>query len=255
MTQFSPEQAVHLASALIHLRGETLTSISKATGIRAPNLSVWLRGKPQVIAEHRVVKLLHYLGVQGDMLRADMLHEWQVQGRLEDVHTALQLLVTPDERKASVVYRNDDHGFRQMVLLLIAGLEQERIAIRLAVEPGVARSVDVSALAFGFSKDILGSKPVSELPTDPKHIASCIDALNGAEAGQAQSDSIGDLDWLLMPGFIDDVTESEASKKPVSDVEQLRHELSRILGEGVPCKRVAEVLANAFPPHDGKRAP
>ena len=39
----APEQLPALTAALIRLRGDTLGRIAEATGIRAANLSVWLR--------------------------------------------------------------------------------------------------------------------------------------------------------------------------------------------------------------------
>ena len=57
------------------LRGETLGRIAEATGIRTANLSVWLRGKEQVISAKRLVGLLHHPGVEGGRLRTDVLHQ------------------------------------------------------------------------------------------------------------------------------------------------------------------------------------
>ena len=61
----TPEQLPALTAALIRLRGDTLGRIAEATGIRAANLSVWLRGKEQVISVKRLVGLLHHLGIEG----------------------------------------------------------------------------------------------------------------------------------------------------------------------------------------------
>lgn len=83
----APEQLPALTAALIRLRGDTLGRIAEATGIRAANLSVRLRGKEQVISAKRVVGLLHHLGVEGNRLRSDMLHQWRDGGALIDSKT------------------------------------------------------------------------------------------------------------------------------------------------------------------------
>lgn len=94
MASLKPEQLPLLAGALMRLRGETLVSISKATGIRTANLSVWMKGREQVISEKRVVLLMHHLGVEGGQLRSDVLHIWSDRGQLDDLRTVSNLLLT-----------------------------------------------------------------------------------------------------------------------------------------------------------------
>ena len=48
MPTLQAEQLRAIAAALMRLRGDTLSSVGMATGIRPANLSVWLRGKEQV---------------------------------------------------------------------------------------------------------------------------------------------------------------------------------------------------------------
>ncbi|MCG4756731.1 helix-turn-helix domain-containing protein, partial [Faecalibacillus intestinalis] len=70
MSALSSEQLPILAGALLRVRGLTLAAVFDATGIRAANLSAWLKGKPHVISEARVTALLYHLGVQGGQLRS-----------------------------------------------------------------------------------------------------------------------------------------------------------------------------------------
>ena len=65
MPTLASEQLPAFAAALIRLRGETLGRIAEATGIRTANLSVWLRGKEQVISAKRLVGLWYQLGQDG----------------------------------------------------------------------------------------------------------------------------------------------------------------------------------------------
>ena len=62
MSALNSEQLPILAGALLRLRGLTLAAVFDATGIRAANLSAWLKGRPQVISAARVTALLYHLG-------------------------------------------------------------------------------------------------------------------------------------------------------------------------------------------------
>jgi alkylhydroperoxidase/carboxymuconolactone decarboxylase family protein YurZ len=73
----------------MRLRGDTLRSAGAATGIRAANLSVWLRGKEQVISAKRVAGLIYHLGIEGGRLRNDVLHCWCDAGQLDDIQAVL----------------------------------------------------------------------------------------------------------------------------------------------------------------------
>lgn len=90
-------QEARLAQLLIRLRGETLTGLEQATDIRAANLSVWLRGKPQVISAARVAQLLNHLGIQGMRLRSDIVHHWTTENGTRDIQQLLDLLGLHDQ--------------------------------------------------------------------------------------------------------------------------------------------------------------
>lgn len=92
MSEFAVEKLPALAAALMRMRGDTLASVGAATGIRPANLSVWLRGKEQVISAKRVTALMHFLGVQGGTLRSDVLHRWSENGELTDLKHVLSTL-------------------------------------------------------------------------------------------------------------------------------------------------------------------
>lgn len=95
MSALNSEQPPILAGALLRLRGLTLAAVFDATGIRAANLSAWLKGKPQVISAARVTALLYHLGVQGGQLRSDMVHSWSDQGDWAHLRKVFQLLREP----------------------------------------------------------------------------------------------------------------------------------------------------------------
>jgi len=162
MSSLAPQQMRLLAAALVRLRGETLGHIAKATGIRTANLSVWLRGKEQVISEKRLTKLLHYLGVEGGRLRTDMLHLWQDNGALDDCRMVLAAFLEPDK---SSLYRDEEPGLVKTRFLL-AG----ETLIRVQIEPGVTVAsdlTDVFATLWRLTVDV----PLAGITTNSREAA------------------------------------------------------------------------------------
>src|SRR5580765_2891353 len=99
------EQTPALAGQLMRLRGETMSGLSKATGIRMANISVWLRGRPQTISEPRVVMLLDHLGVRNGTLRSDVVHIWTEQGgSISDITAVLDTLLDDNHKARTAVY-------------------------------------------------------------------------------------------------------------------------------------------------------
>lgn len=139
MPTLAPEQLPALAAALIRLRGETLGRIAEATGIRTANISVWLRGKEQVISAKRLVGLLHHLGVEGGRLRTDMLHQWQDRGALDDSKIVLSTLLANTQQ--GWLFQDDQPGLIK-TRFLFAG----DVLIRLEIEPGVDQALDLATV-------------------------------------------------------------------------------------------------------------
>lgn len=242
MSSSNPQQAVSLASALIQLRNETLTSISKATGIRAPNLSVWLRGKSQVISEARITKLLYHLGVQGAELRKDIVHSWLLRGGLENLTTALAALVADPQKNCIRTYIDNSEGFTQQRLLLIPHSDGGYIAIRLAVEPGVGQSPNMATENLGLPRKLLIPCVLSDLPDDPVALGKYLAECSGSKAGLSKEQE-EEVDFLFLPDFSD---ENDWSK-PLSGVDWLRAEIQRCLHTGVSYDELARLIAEGCP--------
>jgi hypothetical protein len=242
MSAFTPQQAVSLASALIHMRSETLTSISKTTGIRAPNLSVWLRGKSQVISEARIAKLLYHLGVQGTELRKDLVHSWMLRGGLENLSTVLTALVAEPQRNSTRTYIDESEGFTQQRLLLIPHSDGGHIAIRLAVEPGVGQSPNVATENLGFPKELLIPCEFSDLPDDPLELGKYLADCSGSKAGLSEEQE-EEIDFLFLPDFSN---QSDWSK-PLSGINWLRAEIQRCIHTGVSYDELARLIAAGCP--------
>lgn len=136
MPPMTPGQLPALASSLIRLRGETLGRIANATLIRTANLSVWLRGREQVISAKRLVGLLHHLGLEGGHLRKDVLHQWRDRGGLDDSKAALTTLLA--NVQPVWLFQDAHPGFIKTRFLLA-----ENTVIRVEIEPGVDRALDL----------------------------------------------------------------------------------------------------------------
>lgn len=132
----TPAICVSEQPTLIRLRGETLGQIAEATGIRTANLSVWLRGKEQVISAKRLVGLLHHLGLKGRHLRIDVLHQWQDRGAHDDSKLVLASLLTNTQRVW--LFQDDQPGLIKTRFLLVGNA-----LIRMGIEPGVNQAVDL----------------------------------------------------------------------------------------------------------------
>lgn len=146
------------ANHLIKLRHATLSLIQMHTGIRTPNLSVWLRGKTeQVLSPLRVARLLSYLGVENGRLRSDVLHRWFDDGSLLNTERAFQAWL--GKSKERVLVEDGIASFPQVRFLLA-----DTVLIRLEVSAGLkeARSL---ADVFKPTKTVHVSSSLSEVPT------------------------------------------------------------------------------------------
>lgn len=155
----SPEEfaVVELARDLIALRGETMGRISQETEIRIPNLSVWLREKPQVISAERQAKILYYLGVKEGELRRDMLHLWHDQGSLEPLKRVFGTLLSAGQRKDLRIHAATIGGPTPSYIL-----ETGEILVSLTITPGLKSALSVrDALGYG-TEEVLDT-PMNEV--------------------------------------------------------------------------------------------
>ncbi len=184
MPSLTNEQLPALAAALIRLRGETLGRIAEATGIRTANLSVWLRGKEQVISAKRLVGLLHHLGVEGGRLRTDVLHPWHDRGALDDSKLVLGTLLA--NTQPVWLFQDEQPGLIKTRFLLAGD-----VLIRMEIEPGVDQALDL-ATVVRVDRVITTPAALAGVPIDS--LASAHNVLL-ALAEQAAAD-VGDKELL-----------------------------------------------------------
>jgi len=229
MPTLASEQLPAFAAALIRLRGETLGRIAEATGIRTANLSVWLRGKEQVISAKRLVGLLHHLGVEGGRLRTDVLHQWQDRGALDDSGLVLSLLQTHNQ--PVWLFQDEQPGLIKTRFLLAGD-----VLIRMEIEPGVDQALDLATVVR-----------VDRFVTTPAALAGVpIDSLASAHnvllalAEQAAAD-VGDEE--LLEGLMFRLTETLGSNvSSAQGWQQLEQALRRSLEAGLAPGDIASLL-------------
>ncbi|REH35610.1 Cro/C1-type helix-turn-helix DNA-binding protein [Paraperlucidibaca baekdonensis] len=164
--QLSEERDIEitLARELMALRGETLKSVEAATGIKAANISSWLRGKPQMISKQRIALLLNMLGVNGMRLRHDIVHEWRTGIGVNALEALFTLLGghPAEERELFIGPRTDITLFSEShsLALLLTGTKK-LIAIRIQLEPGLTPDPSLEHLPAGIVHEL--SIPPTEL--------------------------------------------------------------------------------------------
>ena len=186
-----------LSTALMRLRGETLSSMGTATGIRVANLSVWLRGKEQVISAKRVTELLYHLGVEGGHLRTDILHHWRDTGPLDDVKTALGVLINNDT--PLWLFQDTQSGLTKTKFL-----RSGAAWIKLELTPGIADAKNLADLVCA-QRVLTLPVPLAGIPTHSLQEAS--EALLKVAAKAALD--VGDEE--LLEGLIFKLNENSAS--------------------------------------------
>ena len=229
MPNLTNEQLPALAAALIRLRGETLGRIAEATGIRTANLSVWLRGKEQVISAKRLVGLLHHLGVEGGRLRTDVLHPWHDRGALDDSKLVLGTLLA--NTQPVWLFQDEQPGLIKTRFLLAGD-----VLIRMEIEPGVDQALDL-ATVVRVDRVITTPAALAGVPIDS--LASAHNVLL-ALAEQAAAD-VGDEE--LLEGLIFRQAETVGSNvSSAQDWQQLEQALRRSLEAGLAPGDIASLL-------------
>ncbi|TCW27472.1 hypothetical protein [Gulbenkiania mobilis] len=229
MPTLAPEQLPALAAALIRLRGETLGRIAEATGIRTANLSVWLRGKEQVISAKRLVGLLHHLGVEGGRLRTDVLHQWQDRGALDDSKLVLGKLLA--DKQSVWLFQDEQPGLIKTRFLLAGD-----VLIRMEIEPGVDQALDLATVV---RVDRVISTPAALAGVPIDSLASAHNVLL-ALAEQAAAD-VGDEE--LLEGLMFHLTETVGSNAASpQDWQRLELILRQALEAGMSPGDIARLL-------------
>lgn len=248
------ENAPAIASALLALRGETQASLSKKSGIRVANLSVWLRGKKdQVISERRVTALLEYLGVVGGCFKKYAVHDWIIEDNISNLKLVLEELI-PFENQATtfILVSKGLNNFNTAVIAIPQGTGF--ILIKLTLKPGLSEIPKLTreALGFGvfiFTSDIIPDWPSAKLEEDDyEDIKNQIDILENTLIAEMRSAT--EEDFELLDDFVDLIVARAAPKRLIgawsSGLEELSAALVRVLDKNVSPKEIADLISKQY---------
>lgn len=232
---FTIEQAPAVAAALINLRGDTLGSISKATDIRVANLSVWLRGKEQVISQKRVVALLDHLGVRGGKLRSDILHQWVVKGALDDLQKVLDALLGGDERAEFLILAEKSSAYPQISFVGLPSSVGHAWA-RVTLETGLLSEPKLTPRELGYGQLLITETNLSGLPADD------IDCLNEISDYELHNGTTAEkIRYLSEKMFRESDRDIEVAK-----FAELETVLVRVINGGVSPTEIAQLLSKSY---------
>lgn len=225
--------AASLAAALIVLRDESSRSVCAATNIKPANLSVWLRGKEQVISQKRVASLLCYLDVVGGRLARGKIHRWHVYESLDALKLVLDTLLTKEQKSKSLLCSDGNDAFPQTRVLGLwsdEGWNWVHLSIRAGINTApILRCVDIA-----FGHEYILPLDFETLPlNDPEQFEKkVLLALAEPEAG---------------------LNEFELSKidSESSALKALQRTLRQLLESGVAPEDINLVLLNSFQKTNG----
>lgn len=230
----TPEQAVALAGALIRLRRETFAQIERTTQVRSPNLSAWLKGKPQVINALRVARLLDHLGVRNGILRDDVVHRWTVIGTLKDLKFVLDQLVTLAGRDRVRVIREWQAAESPWALIALPTPSGRALSL-VKAEADLNGMPVVSTAALGFGEAAWTGDALDALTeASRKQVAAMADA------------ALDELDMALGQPFADQHSGSATAATVDDDADdgyaQVMAAVSAALARGVAPKIIVDAI-------------
>jgi len=245
MPKLQADQLPNLATILMRLRGDSLRSIGEATSIRSANLSVWLRGREQVISDKRVAGLMYHLGVEGGTLRDDVLHSWHDTGALDDVKAALNTLIS----NGTTIWLVQD---RQPGLTKTRFLRVDETWIRVELTPGVVNFKDLSDVV-NVRRVLTLPTPLADIPCDS--LQTALDALMTMTERAAVD--VGDED--LLEGMIFQLNQMETAELTFNTASpggwsRLRNALEFALQRGIDPGDIARLIDDSYRNNGGSEA-
>lgn len=243
MSTTSAPKIYEVAAALTRLRGETLSSLSLATDVRTANLSVWLRGREQVISEKRVVAVMHHLGLKGNSLRHDLIHKWTAAGSIKDVQTVFEFCLSPTQKQQTLILQGTESGFSSHHILRIPQGEHAAHII-LTLEPTPTEVPVLTSLKFG--QFIKCEHSFRVLPSKDEELKQAVTFYCDEAIYNLTESAKGTEIAKLFESISTDQTSTEVRDRDREDFSKLKIELSRILDSGVSPDELALKLSTLY---------
>lgn len=229
--------AASLAAALIALRDESSRSVCAATNIKPANLSVWLRGKEQVISQKRVASLLCYLDVVGGRLARGKIHRWHVYESLDALKLVLETLLTKEQKSKSLLCSDGNDAFPHTRVL---GLWSEDgwNWIHLSVRPGIQSAPILHSADIAFGHEYVLPLDFEILPLNDLEL--CEKIILSALPDRDLNNTSKNAPLSSIPNMID--LPQMDSNNP--EFITLCNTLQQVLDSGVPLQKINQLLTN-----------
>ena len=130
------QDMAYLASNLLTLKAQSITSAAKACGLNPSNVAGWLKGRPSTLSGENQNIFLGYLGISGGTLASDRVHIWTISHKLEP----LREILAWSEGEFEAVVLIDDSVPTQNFICLFGPLKSIRILVRQTISPMVPAS-------------------------------------------------------------------------------------------------------------------
>ncbi|MBA4109823.1 MAG: hypothetical protein C0487_09560 [Leptothrix sp. (in: Bacteria)] len=239
MPELNGDQVPIVAAALIRLRGDTLSAVAEVTAIRAANLSVWLRGKAQVISAKRVAGLLYHLGLEGGRLRSDILHRWHDTGLLTETKTVFDALLASEA--TTWVFQDS-----QPALTKTRFIQTGDAWLRLEITSSATAAVDLAHVASA-QRVLTFRTPLADVPTES------LQAAQDTLLAMAEQTAIDVGDQELLDGLMARLGELSATELVSNTASpngwiQLENSLRLAIELGVQPGVIAQLISDNFRP-------
>ncbi|MFZ6798173.1 hypothetical protein [Undibacterium sp. Di24W] len=242
-----PEQKIYeVAAALTRLRGETLSSLSFATDVKTANLSVWLRGREQVISEKRVAAIMHHLGLKAKSLRDDMIHKWTALGSIKDIKTVFEFCLSSAQKQQTLILQGDESGLASHYILQIPNGENA-VYIVVALEPTPSEVPVLTPTSIKFGTLVRYKYSLQSLPTKEEELKLAVSSLC-EEATYNLPKHVDGTEGLAELFEADSIDQNSAVLRDehAEGFSKLKIELSRILNSGVSPNELASKLSTLY---------
>lgn len=87
--QLTDQESAYLASLLLGLTRQSITSAAKNCGLNPSNVAGWLKGRSFTLSQEKQNIFLGYLGISGGTLAPDRIHRWKISEDLTHFHNLL----------------------------------------------------------------------------------------------------------------------------------------------------------------------
>jgi lambda repressor-like predicted transcriptional regulator len=189
----------NVVSALLSLKGTSVSDLARVTGIHRAALESWLYREPSAVAEQDgipidlQVAVLAALGVRGETLRSDIVHAWYIReplfGSARAAWAPLELVVSAFGGKAEVSYvAQDSDPVASLAPAVLYTLRFREFVATLKVTSSIFRPIqfepdDVKGLSWmanGFgilltSEDYAKAEDGALVPTDASEMLALAD--------------------------------------------------------------------------------